>query len=178
MPLYTSLASLSQTAASNVADGSVDAPSTIDQQTNLLASFIAQLRDFNGFVGQLPTASGGAGGLYNAWTTGSVAVAPVSGAFTNATAIIRYNPMGKTVLFNIIVTIVTNGTAAGGVVVTMPFTALVEASFGGRETQATGSGCSASIAAGTSALQIFKYDNTYPGGSGYRISVNGVVETT
>jgi hypothetical protein len=50
MPLYTNLASLSQTAASNAADGSVDAPSTIDQQTNLLASFIAQLRDGNGFT--------------------------------------------------------------------------------------------------------------------------------
>jgi hypothetical protein len=50
MPLYTNLASLSQTAASNAADGSVDAPSTIDQQTNLLASFIAQLRDGNGFA--------------------------------------------------------------------------------------------------------------------------------
>ena len=50
MALYTSLASLSQTAASNAADGSVDAPSTIDQQTNLLASFTAQLRDGNGFT--------------------------------------------------------------------------------------------------------------------------------
>jgi hypothetical protein len=45
MSLYGTLASLSTTAASNAADGSVDAPSTIDQQTNLLASFIAQLRD-------------------------------------------------------------------------------------------------------------------------------------
>lgn len=50
MALYTTLASLSQTAASNAADGSVDAPSTIDQQTNLLASFIAQLRDASGFT--------------------------------------------------------------------------------------------------------------------------------
>jgi hypothetical protein len=50
LALYTTLASLSQTAASNVADGSVDAPSTIDQQTNLLASFIAQLRDGTGFT--------------------------------------------------------------------------------------------------------------------------------
>jgi hypothetical protein len=51
MALYSNLASLSQTAASNAADGSVDAPSTIDQQTNLLASFIAQLRDGVGFTG-------------------------------------------------------------------------------------------------------------------------------
>jgi hypothetical protein len=50
LALYTTLASLSQTAASNVADGSVDAPSTIDQQTNLLASFIAQLRDGSGLT--------------------------------------------------------------------------------------------------------------------------------
>lgn len=50
MALYSSLSSLSQVAASNAADGSVDAPSTIDQQTNLLASFIAQLRDGAGFT--------------------------------------------------------------------------------------------------------------------------------
>lgn len=50
MALYSTLASLSQTAASNAADGSVDAPSTIDQQLNLLASFIAQIRDANGFT--------------------------------------------------------------------------------------------------------------------------------
>jgi hypothetical protein len=48
--LYTTLASLSQTAASNAADGTTDAPATIDQQTNLLASFIAQLRDGSGFT--------------------------------------------------------------------------------------------------------------------------------
>lgn len=45
MPLLTNLASLSQTPASNAADGSVDAPSTLDNQINLLASFIAQIRD-------------------------------------------------------------------------------------------------------------------------------------
>lgn len=50
MPLYAGLSTLSQTAASNAADGSADAPSTIDQQTNLLASYIAQLRDGNGFT--------------------------------------------------------------------------------------------------------------------------------
>lgn len=50
MALYTTLASLSQTAGSNAADGSVDAPATIDNNMNLLASFIAQLRDGNGFA--------------------------------------------------------------------------------------------------------------------------------
>lgn len=50
MALFTTLGSLSQTAASNAADGSADAPSTIDNQLNLLASFIAQLRDGNGLT--------------------------------------------------------------------------------------------------------------------------------
>lgn len=50
MALYTTLASLSQTAASNAADGSTDAPSSIDNQLNLLASFIAQVRDGNGLT--------------------------------------------------------------------------------------------------------------------------------
>lgn len=50
MALLGTLASLSQTAASNAADGSVDAPSTVDQQINLLASYCAQLRDGSGFA--------------------------------------------------------------------------------------------------------------------------------
>lgn len=47
MPLYTDLESLSQTPGANAADGSVDAPSTIDNNMNFLASFIARLRDGN-----------------------------------------------------------------------------------------------------------------------------------
>jgi hypothetical protein len=67
--LYTDLASLSQTAGANAADGTTDAPSTIDQQLNSLASFIAQLRDGDGFstglgnvgnVGQCRLAKSGA----------------------------------------------------------------------------------------------------------------------
>jgi len=57
--LYTTLASLSQTAGANAADGSTDAPSTIDQQTNSLASFIAQLRDGVGFSNGVRGAASG-----------------------------------------------------------------------------------------------------------------------
>jgi len=48
--LYTTLASLSQTASANAADGTSDPPSTIDNQLNLLASFLAQVRDGNGLT--------------------------------------------------------------------------------------------------------------------------------
>jgi hypothetical protein len=50
MALYTTLASLSQTAASNAANGASDSPSTIDEQMNLLASFVAMVRDGNGLT--------------------------------------------------------------------------------------------------------------------------------
>jgi len=50
VPLYTDIASLSQTPASNAADGTTDAPSTIDNNMNLLASFIAKLRDGVGYT--------------------------------------------------------------------------------------------------------------------------------
>lgn len=59
MPLYTDIASLSQTPASNAADGTTDAPSTIDNNMNLLASFIARLRDGVNFtVGAITAALG------------------------------------------------------------------------------------------------------------------------
>lgn len=59
MPLYTDIASLSQTPASNAADGTTDAPSTIDNNMNLLASFIARLRDgVNYTAGAIATALG------------------------------------------------------------------------------------------------------------------------
>jgi hypothetical protein len=45
MALFTTLAALSQTPGSNAPDGSVDAPSTIDDQMRSLASFIAIERD-------------------------------------------------------------------------------------------------------------------------------------
>lgn len=45
MALFTTLTALSQTPSSNAPDGSVDAPSTIDDQMRSLASFTALLRD-------------------------------------------------------------------------------------------------------------------------------------
>jgi hypothetical protein len=45
MPVNTTLASLSQTASLNGPDGSVDAPSTLDDAIRYALSFIAQLRD-------------------------------------------------------------------------------------------------------------------------------------
>jgi hypothetical protein len=50
MSVNTTLAGLSQTAASNGPDGSVDPPSTIDDSVRYALSFIASLRDGKGFT--------------------------------------------------------------------------------------------------------------------------------
>ncbi len=50
MSVNTTLAGLSQTASSNGPDGSVDAPSTIDDSVRYALSFIALLRDGKGFT--------------------------------------------------------------------------------------------------------------------------------
>lgn len=164
MPLYSSLASLSQTAGANAADGAVDAPSTIDQQLNLLASFIAQMRDN--------------GTNLSAWQSGVPSILPATGSFTDASAAIRYKINGKSVFFSLVVTIITNGTAAGTIRVFLPWTAITESAFGGRESQTTGNAVAATISPASSTLTIVKYDNTYPGGNSYRIAINGVMETT
>jgi hypothetical protein len=257
LSLYTTLASLSQTAASNAADGSADAPSTIDQQTNLLASFAARLRDgdlntapavvasastivldgvalsadISGttninaitlaqgswkivrFSGVLTLTSGASlllpGGVnittiagdqaifvgrgsgivacvsylpytspFSSWTATSPTVTASSGTFTSVTGNLRYKTNNKTTFFNLIVTITTNGTAAGGITVTMPFSALAESVISGRETQSTGLACTGTMTASSNILTILRYDNLYAGGTGYRITLNGVLETT
>lgn len=55
MSVNTTLAGLSQTAASNGPDGASDPPSSLDDAIRYALSFIAQLRDGNGFTAQLGT---------------------------------------------------------------------------------------------------------------------------
>lgn len=116
--------------------------------------------------------------LFPAWTASSPAVTASSGTFTTVSGSLRYRTNNKTTVFNLIVTITTNGTAAGGITVTMPFSALTESVFGGRETQSTGLACTGTMNASSNILTIFRYDNLYAGGSSYRIVINGVVENT
>lgn len=163
MPLYTTLASLSQTAASNVADGSVDAPSTIDQQTNLLASFIAQLRD-------------GVNGPFTAWTATTPTPTPETGAFTTATASLRYKLIQKTLFFNVVVFLNTAGTGAGAIQITLPATAATDCAFGGKEIVTSGIGLAAYVGGSANVLRIFKYDGNTAIANNYRLVVNGVME--
>lgn len=62
MPIVTTIAGLSQTAASNGPDGAVDPPSSLDDQDRYHGSFIAMLRDGVGFTpGALTSPTGALG---------------------------------------------------------------------------------------------------------------------
>lgn len=120
-------------------------------------------------VGQLPT--------FDVWSSGIVTVVPSIGAFTNANAVLHYKANGKTVAFSVVVNIILNGTGAGTILVAMPWTALSESAFGGRESQTSGFAVAGTMPASAATLTIVKYDNTYPGANNHRITINGVMET-
>lgn len=115
---------------------------------------------------------------FTTWSTGSPTLVPQTGAFTSASAAIRYKINGKTVFFSLVVTIITNGTGAGSILVTMPWAAASESGFAGRESQSAGWGVIGTMSAASTTLNILKYDGTYPGGSSFRMAINGVMETT
>jgi len=54
------------------------------------------------------------------WRTYTPTLASITGAFTDAAKAGRYRVIDKTVQFQVTVNIITNGTAAGGVIVGLP----------------------------------------------------------
>jgi hypothetical protein len=90
----------------------------------------------------------------------------------------RYRQLGKTVFFNLKVTITTVGTGSGGVVSTLPFTSdttIARQMSCGRADALSGKMLQAR-ALGTT-LQILAYDNTFPAASGEVLYVSGVYES-
>lgn len=92
-----------------------------------------------------------------------------SGTLTAYTATGIYTKVGRLVTATISVTITTNGTGAGSIVVTLPFTAsAIPFSAGGIETS-TAKAIVGLISASSSTVNIFKYDATYPAGTGFTL---------
>lgn len=102
------------------------------------------------------------------------AVSATTGTITTAAATGSYSTIGPTVHFDIAITITTNGTGAGALVVALPSMPLTNfAGAAGRESTVpfavTGYG-----AAGVQELRIVKTsDGSYPGADGYQISIQG-----
>lgn len=84
-----------------------------------------------------------------------------------------YQRKGRFIEVNIIVTITTNGTGAGFVGLTLPFS-VINSVISGREVNISGAQVTG-FATG-SQIQIRKYDNSYPGANGAVIVLSGVIQ--
>jgi hypothetical protein len=95
-------------------------------------------------------------------------VTALSGSITTYSASGIYTKIGRVVTATALVTITTNGTAATGLVVTLPFA--VEGGFNhygtGREAALSFAQLQIIALAGTSNTNVLTYNNGYPGGSG------------
>jgi len=113
-----------------------------------------------------------------AWSTYSPTVSSGSGSITSYTVnSARYLQLGTVVHLFLSITINTNGTGAGAVIVTLPVssTSLANAVGAGRETSLTGKMCQAILTSATTAEIVF-YDNTYPGANGAGILLSMTYE--
>jgi hypothetical protein len=113
-------------------------------------------------------------GLAGPWTAYTPTITATSGTFTTVSATGRYLVIGKLTCVRVVVSITTNGTAAGSVNASLPNTANGNAVLSGRENNITGKMLQGPISGST--LSILNYDNTYPGGSGYSLIVSGCYE--
>lgn len=115
---------------------------------------------------------------YTPFTTNPTVTAG-SGTFTSVSASIRTRQIAKMVFFNLVVTITTNGSAAGSVnIASMPFvTGGAIQVVTGREAGVSGAAITGTMNANSSALTIVKYDNSYPGATGATLVLTGSMET-
>lgn len=112
------------------------------------------------------------------WATYTPTVTAGTGLFTTlGTVVGRYKDIGKTRLISIVIPITTNGTAASTVVASIPNgTAASEQTISGRENASGGKQLQGIIASGGTTFSITNFDNTYPGGSGFRLIITGAIE--
>lgn len=95
-----------------------------------------------------------------------------SGTFTTVSCTLTYTKTGNRVVWDAVITITTNGSAAGSIILPLPFTT-------GAASAASGVVVSSGVTVGghvpvsSTTLTIRKYDGTYPGADGLTIRLGG-----
>jgi hypothetical protein len=145
---------------------------TLNQNTTGTASNV---------TGTVAVANGGTGDTGTAWTSYTPTITVGAGTITTlGTVAGRYKTIGKTLFWSASVAITTNGTAATSLSISLPAGMTVNASgdciVAGREQLVSGSMLQGRAAAGTTSVLVLTYNNAYPGASGCRIIVSGVIE--
>jgi hypothetical protein len=112
------------------------------------------------------------GGVWKNWMP---TVTAMSGTFTTVSAYGSYSAIGNVVAIIIGITITTNGTAAGSVKATLPFTTNLPTILAGRENVATGNILQGYVAPSGNTVTIYTYNNLYPGGDGRVLYLSGFI---
>ena len=116
------------------------------------------------------------------WRTYTPTIAANTGTFTTVSPSGRYRLIDKTVQFQATIRIVTNGTAAGTVIVGLPLAATAVAFAIYPISGAAGAGAisgkalSGSIQPAATTVAVVNADNTYPGASGEVLAISGTYE--
>lgn len=97
-------------------------------------------------------------------------IASTGGTLTSANGTIDYTKIGREILWQATINIVTNGTGVGAIVANFPFTVAGIAPFVGYD---TGAGVPLVGYINAGALIVFKYDGTYPAVSGSSLRIGG-----
>lgn len=123
--------------------------------------------------------SGFSGPDLSAWSAYTPIVTASAGALTTVSATGRYKTIGKTTFIQTKITITANGTGASVLNVTLPNLAQSNAVLAGRESASLGKMLQGFIDVAQSAtgFQLLNYDNTYPGGNGFILTVSGSYES-
>lgn len=100
-------------------------------------------------------------------------VTATTGTFTTVSCALSWVRTGDEVAWTAAITITTNGTAAGSLVVPLPFTNSANAApvYGIDSNNALA--LTGAITASTATASVFKYDGTYPGANGKVLVVGG-----
>lgn len=117
-------------------------------------------------------------GLGNAWSAYTPTIGSGTGTLTTTSATGRFNQIGKQVIFEVAITITTNGTGATSITCTLPggITTKADTVLTGRARAVSGKAITALALAGTSTLSITNYDNTYPAANGEVLVICGIFE--
>lgn len=98
---------------------------------------------------------------------------PTSGAITTYTASGTYTKIGTVVVFLAVISITNNGTGAGALTVTLPIAITQTFVCAGRENAVNGNMLQGLGVSGGSSMNVFTYNNTYPGVTGGSLILSG-----
>lgn len=96
-----------------------------------------------------------------------------TGTITTVSSTLNYTKIGRLVAFKAIITVTTNGTGAGFLILPLPFTASAINSPVSAILNATGAALIGNVAGGSANCNIFTLTGAYPATSGTVLSVNG-----